>query len=264
MNKIIIANDEITLKQIDRTLKIDKSEKCEFLNVKFLKIEVLSNTKLVIEYKEALETKFQIDIKLKDDVDFSLYEFKTNGNYKLFYNYTLGKNNLLNVFKIHDVCKINEQTKVNINGDNSKIIHTLKTISKDKENYDFQIFHNAKKTYSNIINNGVNIKKGVLTFNLSSFVEKGMIEADVNQNSRIINFTDNICQINPNLFIDENDVSANHSALIGSFSTDEMFYLMSRGISKLSSEKLLVKGFLLNNVELYEKEFEKIISKYWR
>ena len=52
--------------------------------------------------------------------------------------------------------------------------------------------------------------------------------------------TENKCIIKPNLFIDEEDVVANHSALIGTFSSDEIFYLMSRGISKEESFNLLL------------------------
>jgi len=50
MNKIIIANDEITLKQIDKTLKVEADKKCEFLNVKLIKIDVLESTNLIIEH----------------------------------------------------------------------------------------------------------------------------------------------------------------------------------------------------------------------
>ena len=264
MNKIIIANDEITLKQIDKTLKVEADKKCEFLNVKLIKVDILENTNLVIEHSNTKETKFEININVKDNVSFNLFELKQDGNYKMYYNYDLGLNSEVNVLKIHNTNKIKEQTKINLNGINSKITHTLKTISTDEEKYDFLVYHNAKNTYSNIVNNGVNIKNGTLNLNLSSFAPNDIIDCNLNQNSRIINLTNNKCQINPNLFIDENEVIANHSALIGTFSEEEMFYLMSRGISKSKAESLMIKGFLLNGSLIYEKELEKIINKYWR
>ena len=70
--------------------------------------------------------------------------------------------------------------------------------------------------------------------------------------------------IKPNLFIDENDVVANHSALIGTFKDDEIFYLMSRGLDKKDAENLLTKGFLLKGVTYYKEVLENIINKYWR
>lgn len=264
MNKIVIANDEITLKQTDNTLKVSSDKKCEFLNVKLIKIEVLKDTQLEIECSNTKETKFEINIIVNDNTKFNLYEFKENGNYKFYYNYDIGAHSKVNVLKIHDVSLIKEQTKINLNGEKGSIVHTLKTISKEEENYDFLVYHNAKETYSNIVNKGVNIKNGHINFNLSSFAPKGIIECNLNQNSRIINLTNNKCQINPNLFIDENDVIANHSALIGTFSLEEMFYLMSRGIGKSKAENLMIKGFLLNEGNIYQKALEKMVNKYWR
>ena len=70
--------------------------------------------------------------------------------------------------------------------------------------------------------------------------------------------------IKPNLFIDENDVIASHSALIGTFSKDEIFYLMSRGIDKKEAQKLLARGLLLKGIDYYKEKLNTIIDKYWR
>ena len=115
--------------------------------------------------------------------------------------------------------------------------------------YNFLVYHNAKKTFSDIINNGVNIKDGSLEFNVSTFIPNGIKKCDASQSGRIIN---------------ENDVTANHSALIGTFSEDEIFYLMSRGLDKSESQRLLTKGFLLNGITYYKETLENIINKYWR
>jgi len=264
MNKIVIANDEIVLKQNDKTIKIDSLKKNDFLHVKLIKIDVLEDTSLVIEASNNKETKFEININVKENVSFNLYEIKENGTYKFYYDYTLEKHSSVNVFKVYDVSTLKEQIKINLNGEKARIMHMLKTISKDEEKYDFLVYHNAKETYSNVINHGANIRKGLLTFNLSGFAPNGITDCDINQNSRIINLTNNKCEIKPNLFIDENDINASHSALIGTFSNDEMFYLMSRGINKNKAENLLIKGFLLNGVDYFKKDLEKIINKYWR
>jgi Fe-S cluster assembly protein SufD len=125
------------------------------------------------------------------------------------------------------------------------------------------IYHNYKNTISNIINKGVNILDGTLTFNITGIVYNKVVDCVINQNNRIINLNDNKCSINPNLLIDENDVEANHSALIGKFSDKELFYLMSRGIKKEIAINLLIKGFLTENI-LEKEKIEKIIDKYWR
>lgn len=264
MNKIVVANDEIIEVQTDNKVKVYSDKKCEFLNVKLIKVDVLEDTSLTLNFSNTKEAKFEVCINVKANINFNLYERKDKGLYKIYYNYILEENSNANILKIHDTDRIKEQTIIKLNGKNAHINHTLKTISKDEEKYDFLIYHEALETCSNIINNGVNIRKGELTFTVSSFVPKGIINCNVSQNNRIINLTDNKCKIKPNLFIDENDVNASHSALIGTFSEDRLFYLMSRGISKIKAENLLIKGFLLNNALIYEKEVAQIINKYWR
>ena len=73
--------------------------------------------------------------------------------------------------------------------------------------------------------------------------------------------------VSPNMFIDLDDVEAKHGSVIGSFKEDQIFYLMSKGISYNDSLKLLIKGYLLGNflgdTELRFKIMD-IIDTYWR
>ena len=154
---------------------------------------------------------------------------------------------------------------VNLNGTNSSINYNFKTISNNKETYNYHIFHNYSNTNSFIKNNGVCISDGSVTYQVSSFVPKKIKNCKVSQNSRIINLTNNKCEIRPNLYIDSKEVEAYHSALIGKFSDEEMFYIQSRGIDKDTSEKLLINGFLtsdLNNKDIIS-DIEKNIKMIW-
>ena len=47
----------------------------------------------------------------------------------------------------------------------------------------------------------------------------------------------------PNLEIHNENVKCSHGASIGSIDKDKLFYLMSRGLSKETSIKLVVEGF---------------------
>jgi Fe-S cluster assembly scaffold protein SufB len=49
---------------------------------------------------------------------------------------------------------------------------------------------------------------------------------------------------NPELEIENNDVSSRHAASVSQIDQDKIFYLMSRGISQKDSRKLIVDGFL--------------------
>jgi len=122
------------------------------------------------------------------------------------------------------------------------------------------VYHNNKNTESNIINNSVNINEGTTNFNVTSVVYNGITNCVLNQTNKIINLNNKECKINPNLLIEENDVIANHSAIIGKFSEEEIFYLMSRGISRKEATNLLIKGFLINGID--NKKIDKIIEKH--
>ena len=87
-----------------------------------------------------------------------------------------------------------------------------------------------------------------------------------NQNNRIINLSDKKSEIRPNLYIEEYDVSASHSAFIGRFKEEELFYLMSRGIPELEASRLLLKGFLLSDIsdKKMRKKIEQSTKNEWR
>ena len=264
MNKIVVKNDDIYLDSSDEALVFSVSKKNKFLKVKNVNIKVKKDTDIIIECVDAVDIKLDICINILKGVHVRIYEYKNGGNYKYQYRYYLEKDSVLNVEKVIDAYNVFENVLINLNGENSKAEFNLKTISKMHEKYNFLVYHNAKKTVSDIINNGVNIKDGSLEFNVSTFIPNGIKKCDASQSGRIINETSNECVIKPNLFIDENDVTANHSALIGTFSEDEIFYLMSRGLDKRESQRLLTKGFLLNGITYYKETLENIINKYWR
>ena len=262
MNKIIVYNDEIKIEN-SGNIEISVGEASKFFNVQSVKVKVLEDTDIVIDVSK-VDIKLDFYINVLKGVKANIYEYKHDGEYKFQYKYYLEEDSYLNIEKINDGRDIKEMTVINLNGERAKVDFNLKTISKNQEKYNFLVYHNAKDTISNIVNNGVNILDGVLEFNVSGFVSNGITGCDINQKGRIINMTENNCIIKPNLFIDEEDVMANHSALIGTFSSDEIFYLMSRGISKKASENLLTKGFLLKGITYYKETLEEIINKYWR
>ncbi|MNT88930.1 FeS cluster assembly protein SufD [compost metagenome] len=49
---------------------------------------------------------------------------------------------------------------------------------------------------------------------------------------------------NPILLIDEDDVTAGHAASVGQVNAEQIYYLMSRGISRDQAERLIIYGFL--------------------
>lgn len=262
MNKIKIVGKDIEVTNDSDFLSIDINSESKFLNVISIKIKVIKDTDLIIESLTS-DVKIDFCFNVLEGVSFNLFEIKNDGDYKYQYKYYLEKDSKLNIQKINDVNKIKEMNMINLNGEKAEVNFYLKTVCKKKEKYNFLVYHNAKKTVSNIVNNGVNILDGELEFNVSSFIPKGIKKCDASQSNRIINLVKKKCTIKPNLFIDEEDVSAEHSAYIGNFSYDDIFYLMSRGIDKSSAVNLLIKGFLMNGITFDNEFISNMLNKYW-
>lgn len=255
MNKIILEQNNI---QSNLDEKVEYEYTDELINK--LKIKVLKNTKLEININDIEEIKLDIEIEILENVKLDLVEIKKDIKTKILNKYSLNKNSILNITKAYDVDTINEKNVVNLNGVNANINLILKTVSKNTEKYDFVINHNEKNTISDIITNGLNIS-GNLHIMVSTLIPNGKKNCIANQQNRIINLTEKECTIKPNLLIEEVDVTANHSALIGNFKDEEIFYLQRLGISKESASKLLIEGFLKSKIS---EKIATIFKKYWR
>ena len=266
MNKIILENDIIKEENLEKNIKYDIF-KNETFGITSLTIEITENTNLEIEYNFKDSTKLETIIIVNENVNLQIYEKITGTQAKLRTKYYVKENAKVKTSKFNNIEEIKEYTIINLDGEKSKLEYNLKTIAINEENYDILTYHNKKETISKINPNAVALENGKVKFNVSTFIPKGITGCDASQNNKIINLTDNECIINPNLYIDENDVTASHSAWIGTFKKEELFYLESRGISELEATKLLTKGFITNNLEITEEEIEFIkgvIDNYWR
>lgn len=265
MNKIKIVDDILSKKELDSSIELEEIPKNEFFDVTTICLTIKENTSLILEYSTRKATKLNIKINVEENVDFELFEYRYGKNFKVQYQYNLKKNSNSKAYKFYDVKGIKEMDMIYLVGDNASIDYYFKTVSTGCEKYNMTIYHQAVNTVSNIFNSGANILKGSLTFNVSSFVLEKMVNCNVLQDTRIINLTDNKCQIKPNLFIDEYDVVANHAAHIGKFNDEEIFYLNSRGIDKKTAENLLITGFLTKDMpKCLTSKIKRNINKYWR
>ena len=73
------------------------------------------------------------------------------------------------------------------------------------------------------------------------------------------------CLAEPILLIDYYDVKAYHGATIGKISDDDLFYLMSRGLSKEEAFMLIINGILTPFVKdlNYDLVKEEIMRAYY-
>lgn len=157
---------------------------------------------------------------------------------------SLTDNAHLVINKKYNEKEVIEKIIINLDGISSSVDYKFSTITENNQSYTIDINHNNKNTVSNVINHGVVLNDSKLDFIVNSRVEKGNKKSVLNQTSKIIVMSKNNSRIEPNMYIDEFDVDARHAATIGKFSKDEIFYLMTKGISYKECEELLIEGFL--------------------
>ncbi|ANE48469.1 Fe-S cluster assembly protein SufD [Paenibacillus swuensis] len=76
-------------------------------------------------------------------------------------------------------------------------------------------------------------------------IEKGATRANGEQTEKVLMLSPKARgDANPILLIDEDDVTAGHAASVGQVNPEQVYYMMSRGISKQEAERLIIYGFL--------------------
>ncbi len=108
-----------------------------------------------------------------------------------------------------------------------------------------KVYHLAPHTSSNIISKGICLGGGVSSYRGLIVMKRGAIDSKasvkcdglmLDNESRAMTF--------PSMEVDENDVKVAHEAAVGKIGEEQLFYLMSRGISEDEATKMIVAGFI--------------------
>ncbi|MBO6285056.1 MAG: SufD family Fe-S cluster assembly protein [Bacilli bacterium] len=136
------------------------------------------------------------------------------------------------------------------NGDAQKVVDTSAS-------------HLARNTSADIAQYGITMDQSRLTFIGTSHIHQGMKGSATSQKEKIIVFDKGaVGKCSPILKIDENDVSASHSAIVGKLSDEHLFYMLSRGIELDTAKRLLTLGYLKPVLAYYEGELsDRILAK---
>ncbi|KIX90644.1 Fe-S cluster assembly protein SufD [Staphylococcus microti] len=108
-----------------------------------------------------------------------------------------------------------------------------------------KIVQYGKETDGYILKHGVMKENASSIFNGIGHIKHGGKGSAANQSSRVLMLSENARgDANPILLIDEDDVEAGHAASVGRVDPEQLYYLMSRGISQEEAERLVIHGFL--------------------
>jgi Fe-S cluster assembly protein SufD len=137
--------------------------------------------------------------------------------------------------------------KVNLKGSRSTALlnNFIIGINGIHVNNDALINHFTGDTTSKIENYCVAKDSSRIYCNNDTAISHGSKGSNAYQKTKGLSVgSDAIIRVSPILHIDEYDVLAGHGASIGSLSKEDLFYLMSRGLTKAQAEKLAIFGMV--------------------
>ncbi|WP_373893236.1 Fe-S cluster assembly protein SufD [Virgibacillus natechei] len=132
-------------------------------------------------------------------------------------------------------------------GDNSTGHTKTVTVGRGNliQNLTTKSVHFGKDTEAHILQHGVMKDKASSVFNGIGKIEHGASGSNAEQESRVLMLSEKARgDANPILLIDEDDVEAGHAASVGRVDPIQLYYLMSRGITRTEAERLVIFGFL--------------------
>ena len=133
----------------------------------------------------------------------------------------------------------------------------LSAVSKEKgkKTHIVSAYHHVPHTKALVSNYGIALDSSRLSFSGTSEIVKGAKGSETVQKAKIIVFDAKADgKASPILKIAENDVIANHAAVVGRLNDQHLYYLESRGISHEEAKRLIALGYLSPILPFFEDE----------
>lgn len=230
MNKITVNHQT----NLEKKIAINQSKTIEF-----------------ISEKENLN--YQIVIEEKVDCNLVFIGKSTNINLQIIQK----KESNAQVSLFLENCNCN--VKVILKESGAKVEYVQSSIGNTLLENSITIYHRDSNTVSKTYCNGFSLNQSKIIFDVNGYVEENSKNCSCLQDSKIIESTNSFSEINPNLYIENYEVEATHSAYIGPFKSQDLFYLESRGMKKKTAIQLLVKSLLLGKLHMEEARKSELI-----
>lgn len=219
----------------DKNTKLNYLERFESLGDDAVK----TSANIVVEViaQAGSQIKFSAIDRLGQHLDTYLTRRATIGN-DASVDWAIGLLNKGNV-----VADLDADLKGNGSHANLKVVGL--SAGRQVQGVDTRVTNYGNNSVGHILQHGVILESGTLTFNGIGHIIRGAKGADAQQESRVLMLSDKArSDANPILLIDENEVTAGHAASIGQVDPEDMYYLMSRGLDRATAERLVIRGFL--------------------
>ncbi len=257
-NVIVYRNNSIINQS---SFEINKSLKVEDENTVYLYIENYADS-INIDFLENSKTQVYLIFRSSEDDSYNLNINVLENAHVNFFTALRNKgrvnvsiDRLTNVARngyikytnaLLNMGESNLSDLINLNEEHAEVeIDQLNIASQnDKTNVSQEINHNQKYTKSNIYNSLISNKNSKLKYDVLGRIAKGNEYSVCNQlNKGIILAEKGSIEVLPMLFIDEYNVEASHGAAIGQMDDEQLYYLLSRGLTELEAKTLIIYGY---------------------
>lgn len=149
-------------------------------------------------------------------------------------------------------------------GKNAKTEYTGIAYAGEKQFQDTgcKVYHVGENTSSVVVSKGISCNGGSSSY-------RGLVKISRNaKNSKTSVRCDGLMLDNkskaltfPSMEVSENDVQVSHEAVVGKIGEEQLFYLMSRGLSEDEATKLIVSGFMEPVIKKLPLEYAAELNK---
>ncbi len=213
------------------------------------KYNTITSNKLVIDTSEnyLLEDDLKdIEIIVKSGVDASILTYNKNDQINL--KITVEKDANFSAYHIIESTndyEIKEDIKLINEGANARVMAIMLATNDAAINSKISIFHDTKNTTSELLTYAVVRNNTNIVIDNNAYIKKGSANSNARQSAKGLSLSKKASiLVNPNLFIDEYDVMASHGVAMGSINKDDLFYLMSRGLTKEEASNMVIMGLI--------------------
>lgn len=253
------------------SLTFDEPMKVKVIN-RFSKdatVKYVLNADVTIEEIIVLEKDVTVEVVIEcaENVKFNYTRLltSTGANVQMNVNAVLQRESYINnksIMLLSSNGKIHEDVKVSENGnyENTNVIVNGTNLIQD---YVVDITLTEAMAKSEMVNYSICKEKSILNVFTNGIINKNAKQTVLGQKTKgLLLDEESAISANPQLVIDEFDCLASHGAGIGAIDEDELYYLMSRGLSREESERLIIGGFInpvLNAIE--DEKFSSYVQE---
>ena len=137
-------------------------------------VRFINNGDYYIEYIDS--NNVNIAIELDDNVCVNLFEYSSNKDIDIDNRYILNRNSSLIISKFYANDNTNERINIYLKEDKANVKYNFSSIGSNYDKYTINIYHNGRKTSSDIYNRTIAKDGSSNIFDINSFVDNGILD----------------------------------------------------------------------------------------